>query len=103
MVSIMHVCKKPDALRLLFASAAILFSMQTLADFRVIDLQPELIQGNLMLSGTLDLTLSGKVEEAVAKGIPLDVEFEFRLKRERKRSEERRVGKECRSRWSPYH
>ena len=22
---------------------------------------------------------------------------------ERKRSEERRVGKECRSRWSPYH
>ena len=24
-------------------------------------------------------------------------------KRERKRSEERRVGKECRSRWSPYH
>src|SRR5471030_2681315 len=26
-----------------------------------------------------------------------------RLKREVKRSEERRVGKECRSRWSPYH
>ena len=24
-------------------------------------------------------------------------------KKERKRSEERRVGKECRSRWSPYH
>ena len=23
--------------------------------------------------------------------------------REKKRSEERRVGKECRSRWSPYH
>ena len=27
----------------------------------------------------------------------------FRLKRLRSRSEERRVGKECRSRWSPYH
>src|SRR6266571_4147759 len=26
-----------------------------------------------------------------------------RLLRERTRSEERRVGKECRSRWSPYH
>src|SRR5256885_12020012 len=25
------------------------------------------------------------------------------LERARKRSEERRVGKECRSRWSPYH
>ena len=25
------------------------------------------------------------------------------LKNEGKRSEERRVGKECRSRWSPYH
>src|SRR2546430_2961887 len=26
-----------------------------------------------------------------------------RLRREAQRSEERRVGKECRSRWSPYH
>ena len=26
-----------------------------------------------------------------------------RLRRIRERSEERRVGKECRSRWSPYH
>src|SRR2546425_7372029 len=25
------------------------------------------------------------------------------LKKQEKRSEERRVGKECRSRWSPYH
>src|ERR1039457_290173 len=28
---------------------------------------------------------------------------EMALLREEKRSEERRVGKECRSRWSPYH
>ena len=27
----------------------------------------------------------------------------IRKRRNRKRSEERRVGKECRSRWSPYH
>ena len=26
-----------------------------------------------------------------------------RIRREGRRSEERRVGKECRSRWSPYH
>ena len=30
--------------------------------------------------------------------------FDFELKfKEMPRSEERRVGKECRSRWSPYH
>ena len=34
----------------------------------------------------------------------LTVQEEFpRLEITRKRSEERRVGKECRSRWSPYH
>ena len=30
-------------------------------------------------------------------------EFQRRFRDESKRSEERRVGKECRSRWSPYH
>ena len=30
-------------------------------------------------------------------------EFENKTKKKKKRSEERRVGKECRSRWSPYH
>ena len=29
--------------------------------------------------------------------------FDTREEAERARSEERRVGKECRSRWSPYH
>ena len=30
-------------------------------------------------------------------------EFKLIVKVTKKRSEERRVGKECRSRWSPYH
>ena len=30
-------------------------------------------------------------------------DYELRLPTTFKRSEERRVGKECRSRWSPYH
>ena len=34
------------------------------------------------------------------EGIPVLLEFYEKIKR---RSEERRVGKECRSRWSPYH
>ena len=48
-----------------------------------------------------------KALEAVKKGVDLDVS-EFFLYPicgyiEHRRSEERRVGKECRSRWSPYH
>ena len=34
------------------------------------------------------------------EAIPSDV---LAVKGKKKRSEERRVGKECRSRWSPYH
>lgn len=84
MVSIMPACKKHSALPYLLAWTTILISAATLADFRVSELQPELKHGTLTVSGAMDLTLSAKVEEAVAKGIPLDVEFEFRLKRERK-------------------
>lgn len=79
----MHACGKTDGLNLLLVATAILFSTQTMADFLVSDLQPKLSQGNLAVSGTLDLTLTGKVEEAVAKGIPVDVNINFRLKRER--------------------
>ena len=56
-------------------------------------------------------------EEMIPQDVPLDTqndaaqdvgEAEVRLRKyqaiaERDRSEERRVGKECRSRWSPYH
>ena len=36
--------------------------------------------------------------------IPFDIAYTSPLKRAKEtRSEERRVGKECRSRWSPYH
>src|SRR3989441_12411574 len=39
---------------------------------------------------------------AIRKGLPTLVKF-FGRATARDRSEERRVGKECRSRWSPYH
>src|SRR5687768_12678134 len=43
--------------------------------------------------------LAAKFHEEVAKAYPLQwIKARCRL-----RSEERRVGKECRSRWSPYH
>ena len=48
-----------------------------------------------------------EIEAVPNKGYKLlsvpDTLSEEELKSIRKRSEERRVGKECRSRWSPYH
>ena len=43
-------------------------------------------------------------ESAEESGTPLDFEVSIAIPRQlERRSEERRVGKECRSRWSPYH
>ncbi len=68
----------------MLAAIVVVFATQTMADFSVSEVQPELKPGVLSVSGTLDLTLTGKVEEAVAKGIPIDVDFDFRLMRQRK-------------------
>ena len=50
------------------------------------------------------LTSDGSViqEDICGKGVISQVDHKF-YKEYVKRSEERRVGKECRSRWSPYH
>jgi len=55
---------------------------------------PDLLKGVTLLGLDMGLLEAG----AGVKG-----EFENRLKGVINRSEERRVGKECRSRWSPYH
>ena len=43
------------------------------------------------------------IMEGVAKGKALDLQETRGVGKFDVRSEERRVGKECRSRWSPYH
>lgn len=80
----MPACKNNKLVAPLLVAVSMLISVATLADFSVSELHAELSQGKLTISGALDLTLSEKVEEAVAKGIPLYIDFEFRLKRQRK-------------------
>src|SRR5258708_31258961 len=49
---------------------------------------------------TLDQVASGRVEAVDRRGVEVGGRAGHHASR---RSEERRVGKECRSRWSPYH
>ena len=52
------------------------------------------------LSGENLAPLAAEIDEEGVKLVDGEVQY---AKGTRKRSEERRVGKECRSRWSPYH
>ena len=56
---------------------------------------------DLLLDAGVDLTTPRPYRAMVARMNRVMDEIETIL--ERRRSEERRVGKECRSRWSPYH
>jgi Domain of unknown function (DUF4390) len=51
--------------------------------FKVSSAQPRAVGQTLFLDGTLDLLLSAKVEEAVGKGIPIEILLDVRLYRER--------------------
>lgn len=53
------------------------------AEFAVQNAKPEFRDGNLYVSADLDLALNEKVEEALGKGIPLNIMVEVRLKRPR--------------------
>src|SRR3712207_8837425 len=60
--------------------------------------------GDLFPDGVEDQDRCGEEEAAVERqAAGGDVEHVLEVSGESARSEERRVGKECRSRWSPYH
>jgi hypothetical protein len=61
------------------------------ADFKVADLNVRVVEGTLLLNGTLELELTRKVEEAVSKGIELPVLIDVRLSRKRAFLWDRRV------------
>src|SRR2546430_4374812 len=59
--------------------------------------------GLLSASGTLDVVVVEDIHWADEATLDLLRYLSRRLRGAAVRSEERRVGKECRSRWSPYH
>ena len=68
--------------------ATLLISVSTVsasawADFKVENVSAVLTHVALEIGGRLDLTLTPKVEEALSKGIPLDVVIDFKLQRQR--------------------
>ena len=64
---------------------------QTQVTGHVADVRGEdIIGANVTVKGTSNGTIT-------------DIDGNFTINVDDKRSEERRVGKECRSRWSPYH
>ncbi len=67
--------------RLPAAALLLLFALPVAADFKVVDVQPRLDGGALLLNGNIDFTLSAKVEEALSKGIQLEVVIDVRLYR----------------------
>src|SRR5690554_7128041 len=46
---------------------------------------------------------TGGADVSPFKKMPIDPKLAALIQKAKSRSEERRVGKECRSRWSPYH
>ena len=69
----------------------------------LLQLLPGVSAGNPILGYATDNALLPKVLFMVILA-PVIEEYIFRKQLiDRMRSEERRVGKECRSRWSPYH
>ena len=65
------------------ALIAVLSASVADAEFTVTNVEPRLAAEALALSGALDLVLSAKVEEALSKGIPMEVIVDINLYRER--------------------
>ena len=81
-----------------------LHGVETLANAVKVTLGPK--GRNVVIDKSFGAPRITKDGVTVAKEIELEDKFEnmgAQMVREVARSEERRVGKECRSRWSPYH
>lgn len=75
----MHPCAKTSWRRFAVLLLGLAVFGRAAADFTVSDVQPKFADQSLVLSGNIDLSLSSQVEEALSKGIPLQVVIEVRL------------------------
>src|SRR3989449_7527534 len=91
---------------------AVLLTLQTSADPQAARVPPPGATSAVAVRADRPVVIDGKDDDPVWRLAPAITAFrEFQPKEdgdprfptEAKRSEERRVGKECRSRWSPYH
>src|SRR5574337_1784519 len=80
------------------------------AEFQAMPLEQRLVYVNEKINRVYDaLMLQTEADQSGAAVLPEDIEVILHPERKDQyerlhdRSEERRVGKECRSRWSPYH
>lgn len=64
-------------------AAVLLAALSVRADFKVTEVSPRIVDQSLSLSGQLDLGLTAKVQEALSKGIPIEVIVHIELFRAR--------------------
>jgi hypothetical protein len=69
---------------MMLAGLLVCFSTGVLAAFTNVSMTGEIVEAELQLNAAVDLGLSAPAEEAVEKGIPLDVEFSVTLSRHRR-------------------
>lgn len=80
----MRVSIKTDWRCSLLALLALTLAGAAVAEFTIPDVKPKFIGQSLLLDGNLDLGLTTKVEEALSKGIPLEVIVDIRLHQQRR-------------------
>ena len=85
------------------AAALAVMLAPAVADFKAAEVRPKFAPAALALGGRLELDLTPNVEEALAKGIPLEVIFTVRLYRERKLLWDRRIAEWTFKRELRYH
>ncbi|MDX5152029.1 MAG: DUF4390 domain-containing protein [Acidiferrobacterales bacterium] len=79
------------------------FPAQANANFIIQKASPDFRDGKLYVNADMDLTLSNKVEEALSKGIPINILIELRLKRPRKILWDETIGEWSITRKLSYH
>jgi hypothetical protein len=99
----MRNCAKIKWYRWTAAALALAGLGNALADFKVTEMQPRFVEQSLVLTGNLELGLNAKVEEALAKGIPLEVVIEVNLYRERRFLWDRKIADWTLHRRIQYH